>query len=524
MSVQLEFFRQGDSWTPIGELEFLSLNQTVTSQAAGELTWSYETAVDAEFRYDHGDIVLLRGRDDDADDDSWTMLFRGRVSGSPERTMQSGRALDTVTAVDAWADLSVPFQRTVFSASAYNRSHVILFRDSSGERMTCGDQAKEILDYAISQGADIQYIASDLEALTVEPPADEVTDLTCAEALLKCLRLQMDVFTRFDYSTSPATIRFLDADSEVALSVDMTEVLTSGGSVTVKRNDDQALDGVVIYYEIENELIDGTTQEIQVDSYGNTSGKNVLVQTVSVEGSYVVNNDSSIDLVCRSWPTDWATNLAWVKYLFPGNDDYFCSIVDSGSEGGSPAVNYIESGYKEGYGVSAVEVTVWWDVVEHWVMHPLLGIPDYRVACGTWPSPLKITKRVSRSFLFTSSPSGNYESTEQIVVPGESIPTGVAEAIYKARHWPIYSGTVPQEITSTSRLASPQHNISLHGGKEELKDMRAPVQQVTRNWLAEIEQIKFGFPEQAGVSDFIDMLRANRSVSKPLRRTWKSAT
>ncbi len=247
----------------------------------------------------------------------------------------------------------------------------------------------------------------------------------------------------------------------------------------------------------------------------------MLVHTCALDGSYVENEESSIDINCTSWPSDWDTSLAFVKAMFPGNDSYFCRILDAGSSAGTSG-NYVTSGYQPGYGVTAYPSEVWWDIEENWSVNPVTGDWNNRYPCGTFADPPYRTVRYSASFLFTSSPSGTYTKSTPVVVPGESVPTGVAEAIYNARKSALHSGVLPREIQTIGGLATPQHNISIQGSLSEYQNMRAPVQMATRNWLAETEQIQFGYPQQAGVRDFVDMLRANRTVNRPLRRSWKT--
>lgn len=522
--MELELKHNANDWTPVGEMGLTGLSQTEASQSAGSLKLTYAPELAGAYRFDTPDTLLLRGRDDAAD--PWIMLFSGTVAASPERSFGTGRAADTAEALDAWNSLSrTAFLVETFVAAAYNKSHVILFRKSDGERMTTGAQVKAALDYAIAKGVAIQYVAADLTAMDVAPPADEQSDLSCAEVILRGMRWQADTFTQFDYSTTPPTLRFLTEAAELTLSITLAEALANAGGLRIKRNDDKALRGVVIYYEIENQIIDGTTQEIQTDSHGATSGPNVLVHTISLGGSYVQNEESSIDVTCVSWPSDWATNLAFVKALFPGNDAYLCEILDAGTSAGTSGY-YVTAGYEPGYGITAFASDVWWDIKEKWSL--FLGIPDNwnnRYACGEDPWPIATydrTVRYSLSMLFTSSPSGNYTQTTPIVIPGETVPVGVAEAIYNARRWPLHSGILPREIETIAGVAGPQHNISLQGSLDEYQDMRAPVQLVTRNWFAETEQVQFGYPQQAGARDFVDMLRANRTVNRPLRRTWKT--
>lgn len=522
--MELELKQNDGEWEAVGELELLSLTQAEASQSAGSLSFSYEPELDGAYRFNASDTIQLRARDTSAD--AWTRIFSGSIPSSPERAFGLGKATDSVSVLDAWETLSrVTYQVEQFTAASYNKSHIILFRNSDGDRISAGTQAKGILDYAISQGVAIQYAATDLAAMAVEPPADEQSDLSCSEALIKCMRWQSNTFTRFDYSTTPPTLRFLTEAAEQTLSINLSEAMASGGGMRIQRNDNKALRGVIINYEIENQIIDGTTQEVRTDSFGETTGENVLVHTVSIDGSFVQNNETSIDVACASWPTDWATDLDFVKDVFPGNDNYFASIGDAGSSG-STGPNYVTAGYQPGYGVTVNAVDVWWDVLEKWQWK---GVnPD---SSDDWGDRYKTdysgiwawrTIRYSASYLFTSSVSGNYTQSTPVVISGETIPGGVAELVYSARRWPLHSGIIPREITTVSALATPQHNVSLLGSLAEYETMRAPVQRVVRNLMTDTEQITFGYPAQAGVSDFVDMLRANRTVNRPLRRTWKT--
>ena len=283
------------------------------------------------------------------------------------------------------------------------------------------------------------------------------------------------------------------------------------------------LRGVVINYEVENKIIDGTTQSVQSDSAGETEGPNVLVHTVQVDGSYQIATDLSTTITTVFIPTDWVTNLNFVRSLFGG---HICGIYNYWSTPSYPTSKpydfYISSGYQEGYGIVSFPTNFGWYCYWRVQRDPWSTVIGCTDTGGLWGYDVVYGwKAVSLNL--TSSTAGKYTRTgDPITVPGELLPTGVANAMFNARKWPLYDGSVTRQIQTLGLRAGPQNNINIFGGLSEYNDMRAPVQRVSRNYFSELETIKFGHPEQAGITDYIDMLRANRSVNRPSRRTWRT--
>jgi hypothetical protein len=498
-------------------MELGSLNQVEVSQSAGSLEWDVESQAADPFAFNEGDLIGLRGRDSVSA--AWIILFFGKMFEAPERKHNANFCTDTFIAHDAWNDLErTAYQLTQFVAEGYNKSHVILFRDATGNRMTTGQQIKAVLDYAISKGVAVSYVQADLNAMTVQPPADEQTDLSCAEAIQKCLRWQADFYTKFDYAQTGSALRFYSSAQEEPLPMALTDVLKQGG-FSIKKKSDMTLRGVVINYEVENKIIDGTTQSVQSDSAGETEGPNVLVHTVQVDGSYQVATALNTTITTVFIPEYWRNDVAFVRSLFGG---HIGGIYNYWSTPSYPETKpydfYISSGYLPGYGIVSYPMEFGWYC--YWKVHDPFGyiVPwstssNYEIVYG-W----KVT-----NFNLTSSPAGVYTRVgDPITIPGELLPTGVANAVFTARKWPLYDGTVTREIPNLGLRAGPQNNINISGGLAEYLDMRAPVQRVSRNYFDELETIKFGHPEQAGITDYIDMLRANRSVNRPSRRTWRT--
>jgi hypothetical protein len=509
----LEMFHNS-AWHPVSEMELLSLNQVEISQSAGSLEWDVESQAADPFAYNEADVIGLRGRDSASED--WKVLFFGKMFEAPERKYEANFCTDSFIAHDAWNDLEhTTFQLTDFVAEGYNKSHVILFRDGTGNRMTTGQQVKAILDYAISKGVAVSYVQADLDGMTVQAPSDEQTDLSCAEAVQKCLRWQPDYFTVFDYSETGSSLRFYPADQESNIRLPLTEVLRAGG-FSIKKKSDMTLRGVVINYEVENKIIDGTTQSVQIDSAGVIEGPNVLVHTVQVDGSYQIATELNTTITVTDIPTNYKSSLEFIRRFFPEVCYFPSNTTQNNLPYSIPYNFYITSGYLAGYGIVSYPVTFSWYIAvkrdSTW---------DNIISCDA--SGYYTYEWRSVSLNLTSSAAGTYTRVgDPITVPGELIPTGVAEAVYNARLWPIYDGICTRQIPALGSIATPKNNINILNGLAEYESMRAPVQRVSRNYFDERETIKFGHPEQAGITDYIDMLRANRSVNRPSRRTWRT--
>jgi hypothetical protein len=516
----------GGEWQAVSGLELLSLSQTLASQVAGTLSWTEEVAdMSTEFRWVVGQSIGLRGREDDSC--GWVYLFWGKLAAAPERSFDDGKTVDTYTAEDLLGQLSrIVYQTTEFVAEGFNRSHLILYRDSDGTSLTTGEQLKLVLDYAISVGADLTYEESDLDALGNQPSADEQSDLTCLEILQDCLSWQGNSYTSWEVQDGAAKLRILGVADEITQSADVSTLL----KLTCQEGSDKTVRGVVINYEFEDDVVDGTTSQIQTDSAGETEGENVLVTTHSLDDDVTTVLDASITLSCTALPSDYEDNYDFVSGYFP----QICSITDC-EVTGTPLAYVVDSGYVAGYGVTVSSVTFKWKCkIIKTVSGTTVGDPmsidyyhDGRNLCTVYPAAYYDSEWVwlQTTIQMTDSPSGTYDVVSSTTVTdiGELVPAGVAASVYNSYRWPLHSGSFTRVLPSAlSNWATPQHNVNLTGGPVQWQSMRAPVQTVERDYFDDKEEVVFGYPDQAGVSDFVDLLRAGRSTNRPTRRTWRS--
>ena len=508
-SITLEMYING-TWTPVEDLSLLSLIQREISQEAGFLEWTYEPEdINSPFKFNVNDRIGLRGRNTASA--PWEILFSGIIQTDTARVYGRNSAIDSVVAYDLWDTLDrTVWQTEQFVPAAFNRSHVTLFRNQDGINITTGEQIKAVLDYIKTFGVPLDYVQSDLDALTVVPPTDEQTDLACSEVIRKALRWHMDVFTLLEHRENESVIRFLSEKDERALKIPLSDCIAAG-RVEIQKRSDMALRGVSITYEIENRWADNTvTAGIKTYHAGEErAGPNVLIATAQVDNTLTIENPNVMNLECVELPP----SSVWYNAGATGDWSALTSFVSNfgtvgdrlnhvrGYETDWAKFRYaIKSGWKEGFGINVSSEKMEWQYISGGRGH-----------------------NVSLYILLTNTPSGIYERPGgQDFIPGDPIPGDVAELLFAHKKRPLHTGTFTRQIQSVETLITQRNSVSITGGLPEYETMRSPVQRSDRDWFQMLERIKFGYPEQAGVNDFIDYLRINRSSNRPSRRTWRT--
>jgi hypothetical protein len=139
-----------------------------------------------------------------------TRIFLGRVQVS--RLIRNGQ--DTRREIPLcgpwWYLQRIGFRQTwmLWNNDALGQapaSRVILNQASTGGAMTVAAQLAEIVTYAHTRGAPLQFGEADVD-LTL--PLDEQRDLTCEQAIQRCLRFTPDVCSWIDYAPAIPTIYF----------------------------------------------------------------------------------------------------------------------------------------------------------------------------------------------------------------------------------------------------------------------------------------------------------------------------
>ena len=134
---------------------------------------------------------------------AWTVVFRGSVARIRDAYARGDERVQTVECEGPWGAMNrLVFRQSWKSGALTVQSpRVILNQSILGEAMTLTQQVREICDFA---AAKCGFSVGSVDAGTIQLPLDETRDMTCASALLRELRFFPKKVVRFDYAAAGA--------------------------------------------------------------------------------------------------------------------------------------------------------------------------------------------------------------------------------------------------------------------------------------------------------------------------------
>jgi len=435
--------------------------------------------------------------------------FAGRCSTVPRSGTPDEERLAYRILGPWWALQRIEFQQLWNSdAAPHAETVVILGKDIHDDRITCGAQIKEVLDYAITQGAEFQYLEADLAALDIIPPDSEETDITCEEAIRNMLRWHKDVTTTFDYSTDLPTLRFISPASATAVSFDVDQGAPNE-TIQILRRTDIEVRGVVLNYVTTNNVNGNDYRAINIDAAGETTGLDIVRMTIALQGYSLSTQEEKI--VTEEIPEDTTAKNAKIDDLITAANPWLLDAsirkLDFASREISSDLDHIL--------VSGTLDPEWMTV----------GNDPVSVEDGTLPAIVTITytnglidrQTITCNQTFTNASTKNYSRTTSYT-PGEGIPVGLALKIFNQLNQPHFQGDASFLQVECTGLARPGHRLNLTGGIAEWQTMNATIQEVTESIEDGQTSITFGPAEHLAVQDFLELIRANR-MRKPSRQS-----
>jgi hypothetical protein len=393
-----------------------------------------------------------------------TIFFQGLV-GEVRRRMDGGRQnLEYVVYGPWWLMERLKFKqgRKVFDhwvvandpTSGAVLKTLLLSEIYLGEKLdetwqTNGQQMVEILDWVnecynptkrgASSGRDDSQDV--LQIGTIDPavnfPKSRVNDIFCSEGLVSVLRWSPDVVCWFDYATSPPTFNARAMANLGLVTVAMTA--EQEREIELAPRYDRQLAGVWIHYK-KSDTINGVAwPAVYVDAYppGITDyTPNVAVHTVELAGSQVTRVSVPVVVVpaAAAATGDAAARKAWWlavdKTLSDANIDPDSIVADAATvkdEQGNAVdlgayPNTVIKGQLSGWmGVRWVDVTV----------TATISYDRYADAAHKIPGAKVEKKETHHRVTLTNAVSQTYRATTRFD-PGESVPVGVAQAVYNS--------------------------------------------------------------------------------------------
>ncbi|NLG01946.1 MAG: hypothetical protein GX565_17605 [Lentisphaerae bacterium] len=422
-------------------------------------------------------------------------LFRGSVTAT--RHVADGTSEGVAyTVSDAWWHLEKEIYkggRTVIAEGASapgteQTPRILLFRTMDGTtRVSAAAAAGSGLAYAAAMGVPVQ---AGVIVAPVEPPADEVTDRTCAEIIQRALRWQPDAVAWIDHSTEPPTL-------SITRRADMTAATLpfAGEQVSIAPRHDLAVPGVEITFEYSGQR----GRYIARRTAGGTSALGCARMTVTLDHEAGVPGPvQEVRVVALG---DY-TSLSWWRTLFP----WLPESADITEPSISPVV-------PEGY----VNVLVAGQI-QQWMRD------DYEVDAGRFTITCKAgftvdgktftEKALTRSFTLTNAATKRYKGRSSAGWR-EPIPESLAADFYAAASPVQYEGSITlieKECSAGRALMGKVLNVT--GGRAEWAAMNAAVVSVTEEFDTGKTVIAFGPQNHLGPQDMVELIRASRMRTK----------
>ena len=218
------------------------------------------------------------------------------------------------------------------SIKAYEPT-VCLGENSSGTRITSGQQIEDVLDYAIAKGLNLQR---GTVAAGCQVPYDERQNVKCWEAIIAMLRYTPDYVLHFDYSTILAgaycpTCNVLAPASMPAKS----KAVTSLSFAEIEPRHDIRVPGLTIYFNY-TDTIDGNTSRTRTtQSAGDTSHPRAVHLAYDLEGRNITYIKQDVEV--EDYPDDWTneTSKPWLETQIPWLASLTTYTVESVDRSGS---------------------------------------------------------------------------------------------------------------------------------------------------------------------------------------------
>ena len=361
-------------------------------------------------------------------------------------------------------------------------ARVILHQDAAGEPLTLAEQIADILGFAETPCGFAASASPSVPALTM--PMEEQRDLTCAQALERCLRLLPHVCAAFDYSQTPPVLDLITPAASDAAWIAAASLLSREDTAT-----GDPVEGVDLEIEATGSVNGSPYRQVVHQSAGDLSDPlRVLTATVQLAGSDSDATYNSADIVTETIPSD-LTDASWWKAKHPRLANIAVGdivITNPARSGSAEAANYPRITASAVSDIDAIGLKA---RVERFTCTAKITL-----ASGGTPIDIEESVTLTMDFVTTNATTKKYKWMESSSsASGETIPEGLAAALLAqhaadgretvialrlaAEHWPAIgdtcSGLVASEISVDCRdeTASVTFGPPGHLSPDEMADL-----------------------------------------------------
>ncbi len=388
-----------------------------------------------------------------------------------------------------------------------------------------GHIIQTVLDRAIAQGADLQYVQADLDALTALPVANEITGQFMENVIHSALQFAPDTQSRFDYTTTPPTLRFQKRSALTAADVRLADYeddssLPAVHVQSLRRRPDLQLPSVKINYEtiVTTDGAQTIVPGVEIYPPGATGLEDgAFTDTVVLQGRTTNNIFGEIE--CQAVDP---TNLEWLKQHIHTLRDERVTILSGPTD--------IERVDEDGNAIAVADQLpreLIFGTIAAWMHHdnddPVAYQREFfRIklsyqtiddgASGETTVDVKDEAQFTFEIITTDAPEGtsSYSAVTDIDF-GDPPISGLAQFLYESLNPLQYDGAmtlVENECTGALDLG---YVINLFGSRAEFETMRALIQQVTFNIDSGTTEAVVGPPRHLTLGDLLALLERFRT-------------
>lgn len=505
----------------------LEVSRQCTSCREDVLSVRCPGPMDGAALFTYGAAMIVR-RDRTGSGTSWSggsVYFRGKA-GLPTRVGSGAAEAVSYPIKGPWWDLErLVFQQTgkfydgdPEDLAAESTSELMIGQSNLGARMTTGECIEEVLDWAIACGLSIAKGTIDPD---MQFPFYAARDLTCAEVLRQLLRWHPDCIAWFDYSTSTPTFHCRSLANLTGASVGLSDLISHVR--LVPRNDLQ-LAAVCLRFKVLN-TVDGepwvtlTRDTYPLDATG--LALDTLFATIELQGNNLTNQYAAIVAeACDAQHATEANRLAWWKKkdatlasdLLDGLSITSAAVLDDNGD----AIDLEDYPYELLDG----QVTDWMvapdespGAVINATIKATATADVYQESGHVNPVMLEHKRELSCRVRLTNLPTDTYWLATSDYA-AESVPTGMAEAIYNAHAGLQYEGEITLAGAAANGIGMGK-KLTIATGSATYSGLL--IQSVSEDnwrdvsgaWQGRI-RLELGPAKFLGTGDLLELLKANR--------------
>lgn len=505
----------GVTWVTPASLNMAGLQLTERRNGIDEFTWRTDGAYDGDPVWAYASTIYLRQTIVvDGGAPTNTVRFVGRVEGIPRQAAGVQEAV-SYKAVGGWWWLErityshswMVFRQSDGTQISVPTPRVVLGQADNGSQRTLGAEITAALNWAIGRGAPFQLGSVDALVLM---PLDEQTNIKCADAIRYCLRLMPDLSCWWDYNTTDGaghyvpTVHCRAAANQTAVSI--TLPAAAAQSVSLVPRYDIQIPGIRILYESTFTLDGQQVPQIALDTAGSTTDPRCLDLLYELQGGSAEYLTQDVEVA--AYPADpndrafWRAMVPWLADIA----DADLVITNGAGDGELYLENYLVSGAVHDWMNVDYEEETWTATVAY-IRRDSGGAVREQVE----------KKAVQVTLISTEAVTQRYRTLKSFT-SGESLPSGVAAAIYSSWNRLNYDGRLRLMEQEVTFAAAPQNVVNLTGGRAEWGTMAALVQEAVYQLDAGITDLTIG----AGGRWEADSLMALYRAARARRFAWSA--